>query len=150
MQTSMEFDLGHWRMVKRTDPRARELADRHYSRQSIGAAEFMGPGRAFVLLADGAVWGVNENLDANGVMRWRCTIFRNESRVLSSTLIKEATARTIEYWVRRFKKLPDQPLTTEVNSERVRPKRDPGYCFLMAGWVHHATTQRGLTVLRAP
>jgi hypothetical protein len=36
---------GFWQRVRRTDPRARRLADRHYSRQTPGAAEFMASGR---------------------------------------------------------------------------------------------------------
>lgn len=40
---------GYWRKVKRTDPRARALADRHYSRQTVGAAGFMASGRVLVL-----------------------------------------------------------------------------------------------------
>lgn len=52
-----------WRRVKRCDVAAREMADRHYSRQTPGAQEFMPPGRTFVMLTpdDRAVWGVIEN-----------------------------------------------------------------------------------------
>lgn len=52
-----------WRRVKRCDVAARELADRHYSRQTPGAQDFMPPGRTFVMLTpdDRAVWGVVEN-----------------------------------------------------------------------------------------
>lgn len=40
------FDMGGlWHQVRRCDPRARVLADRHYSRQTPGAAEFMVSGR---------------------------------------------------------------------------------------------------------
>lgn len=68
------FD-GHWRQVRRDDARARELADRHYSRQTPGAKDFMASGRTLVLLADRAVWGAIENLDPAGSRRWRVSIF---------------------------------------------------------------------------
>jgi hypothetical protein len=50
---------GYWRRVDRCDVRARVLADRHYSRQTPGALNFMANGRTLVLLtADcAAVWG---------------------------------------------------------------------------------------------
>jgi len=47
-----------WRRSWRADPRARILADRHYNRQSIGADNFVPPGRCFVLRTEdsSAVW----------------------------------------------------------------------------------------------
>lgn len=41
-----------WRLSWRADPRARPLADRHYNRQRIGAAQFVPPGRCLVLPED--------------------------------------------------------------------------------------------------
>lgn len=142
---------GRWHKVKRTDPRARALADRHYSRQTVGARDFMASGKTFVLLTDcaRAVWGVIENLDPVGNRRWRCSIFRNEGAGLSSDLIKEATARTYEYWRRRHGGLPAVPLTTEVDPGKTRSKRDPGRCFIRAGWRRRGVV-RGLVVLEAP
>lgn len=142
---------GHWVRVKRTNREARDLADRHYSRQTPGAREFMGNGRTFVLLSlDGcAVWGVIENQDPAGARRWRCSIFRNEGPVLSSTLIAEATTLTYQHWRRRYHGLPPVPLQTEVDPRRVRAKRDPGRCFLRAGW-RVVDERRGLVVLEAP
>lgn len=144
---------GYWSRVRRTDRRARALADRHYSRQTPGAAEFMASGRVLVMLAElsgaFAVWGAIENLDPAGNRRWRCSIFRNETLVLSSALIEEATERTYAFWLRHYSGLPAVPLTTEVDPSRVLHKRDPGRCFIKAGWrvVRHA---RGLVVLEAP
>jgi hypothetical protein len=142
---------GYWHPVRRTDARARRLADRHYSRQTPGAREFMSSGRTLVMLAcDGdAVWGAIENLDPAGGRRFRCAIFRNESLILSSVLVREATERTYAHWRRRYHGLPGVPLTTEVDPERVVRKRDPGRCFIRAGWrvIDH---RRGLVVLEAP
>lgn len=142
---------GYWTKVARCDSRARALADRHYSRQTLGAAGFMPSGRVLVLLAAGgdAVWGVCENLDPVGNRRFRCTIFRNESLVLSSVLIVEATERTYRFWRRRYHGLPSVPLTTEVDPARTLKKRDPGRCFRKAGWSDVGVV-RGLWVLQAP
>lgn len=139
-----------WFAVTKYDRRAAALADRHYSRQSIGDAQFMPPGETLVLLHEGgaglAVWGVCSNLDPAGSPRWRCTIFRNESGDLSSLLIQEATYLTRLVWAGRE---PPVPLTTEVDPRRVRRKRDPGRCFLRAGW-RRVGVRRGLVVLEAP
>jgi hypothetical protein len=116
-----------WREVKRCDPAAREIADRHYSRQTPGAQEFMPPGETLVLYVPGAVWGSSRNIFL-GRVRLRCCIFRNETKLLSSTLIARATALTYRRW-------PSERLTTEVKLESVRSKRDPGYAFRCAGWV---------------
>lgn len=47
-----------WRMSWRADPKTRALADRHYNRQKIGAAQFVPPGACLVLkTVDGsAAW----------------------------------------------------------------------------------------------
>ncbi len=57
-----------WALVSVCDPRARALADRHYSRQRVGARDFVPPGRRLVLLtADSlAAWAVVANLDPRG------------------------------------------------------------------------------------
>lgn len=142
---------GHWRAVKRTDPRARALADRHYSRQTHGAPEFMASGRTLVMLTDDAlaVWGAIENMDPVGGVRWRVSIFRNESDVRSSDLVLEATSRTFAYWNRHYRGLPNVPLRTEVDPRKTRAKRDPGRCFLRTGW-RRVGVVRGLVVLEAP
>lgn len=128
LSVTFELALGlppqRWRHVARNDSLCRELVDGvgleapHYSRQSVGAADFMGSGKTFVLRADfawnspwheryvdsRAVWGVIENFDGSrdGTRRFRCSIFRNETPWLSSELIREATALTYERWARRF------------------------------------------------
>lgn len=150
-------DAGTWWAVKRRDPRALALADRHYSRQTPGAVEFMAPGRTLVMLTldARAVWGAIENLDGAGVRRWRVSIFRNEGAARSSDLIREATDRTIAYWLHHYRRLPPAPLRTEVDPSRVRPKRDPGRCFARAGWREVGATRAGhgraaLLVFEAP
>lgn len=128
--------LGPWLRVSKADPRAAALADRHYSRQSPGDPQFMPPAKTLVLLTPcaRAVWGVALNLDPTGELRWRCTIFRNEGAGRSSDLIVAATEATYRLWRRRYHQLPSVRLTTEVDPAKVRHKRDPGRCFLRAGW----------------
>lgn len=150
IQTSPWIHASDWCLVKRCDPSARALADRHYSRQTPGAVDFMPPGRTFVLMTRDrtAVWGAVENLDPAGNRRWRVSIFRNEGPALSSYLVRTATLLTLGRWHRRWGP-PSIPLTTEVDPSKVRPKRDPGWCFLRAGW-RRVGVVRGLVVLEAP
>lgn len=142
-----------WTPTTKGDARACALADRHYSRQTRGGRQFMPPGKTLVLLTSDAraVWGVCWNKDPRGGKQFRCTIFRNESAMLSSTLIVEATTLS-QAWARS--KGITEPLRTTVDPKRVRRKRDPGRCFLRAGWrvVGHAKghRHRNAIVLEAP
>lgn len=141
---TLALDLGDryelWRHVPVEFPPARELADRHYSRQTPGADGILPGGWRFLFWHDGgAVWGVCRNRFRKR-WRWRNTIFRNESATLSSELIRAATRLTYEVWERRYKALPPERLTTEINIEATRRRRSrhhaPGHCYLMAGWEH--------------
>lgn len=150
-----------WRQVKRNDSRARELADRHYSRQTPGAVDFMASGRTFVLLAEfssrepkangtEATWGAIENLDPAGGRHFRVSIFRNETPWISSYLVRSATTLTQQRWRRKFWWDGVPPLRTEVDAEKTRRKRDPGRCFRKAGWHVVGLSSKGLVVLGAP
>jgi hypothetical protein len=126
-----------WHVVERCHPWGRALADSHYSRQTPGARDFMGDGQTLVLVTlDGlATWGAIENrAPVTGELRWRCAIFSNRGPHLSSTLIREATEKTRDYWRRHYGGEPAAPLRTEVDPTAVRHKRDPGRCFKKAGW----------------
>jgi hypothetical protein len=122
------------------------MADKHYSRQAIGAPNMMPPGRTLVLRtpeAD-AVWGTGwpfaEYVKHAWAGAWMCTMFRNESLHLSSALIREAVSATRWVW-------PDVPalgMVTFVDSSKVRRKRDPGRCFLRAGFELVGMTMGGL------
>ena len=79
---------------------------------------------------------------------WVCSIFRNETggRVLSSDLIREAVAATRWIW-------PDVPplgIVSFVDATKVRRKRDPGRCFVRAGWrrLDQRTKDLGLIALQ--
>lgn len=135
-----------WRVSDRADPEAVSLADRHYSRQKPGTPQFVPPGRCVVLslLGGDAVWVTSwpfaEYVHHAWAGAWGNPIFRNESRFLSSTLIREAIAATRHFW-------PDPPplgLVTFVDAKKVRHKRDPGRCYLRAGFRRVGTTKGGL------
>ena len=89
-----------WHLSHRCDTPARLIADRHYNRQSIGAANFVPPGRCLVLKTDPAdaiwvtSWPFAEYVRHAWAGAWVCSAFRNEGQVLSSTLITQAVAAT--------------------------------------------------------
>lgn len=139
----------NWSLSNSHDPRGCALADRHYSRKKPGSNQFAPPGRRIVLLKDpDAVWCTSWPYadlvahDYPGAML--CTIFRNESDVLSSLLVREALAAT--RW--KYPDLPELGIVTFVNASKVRRKRDPGRCFLRAGFERQPDSRRGLVVLQ--
>ena len=58
-------------------------------------------------------------------------MFRNEGAGLSSELIVEAVAAP-RFWC---PEVPEQGMVTFVNTEAVKNKRNPGYCYKRAGFV---------------
>ena len=87
--------------VKRTDVESRLLADRHYSRQTPGAREFMGNGRTLVLrdAAGTVVFGwLYPKASMHVIDAVWCSIFRNEGPQRSSDLILEAELCALARW----------------------------------------------------
>jgi hypothetical protein len=66
-----------------------------------------------------------------------CTLFRNESGILSSLLIEQAAACLL-CWDRAVDTEWPDGMITGVNSKATAGRRskhcDPGYCYRMAGW----------------
>ena len=77
-------------------------------------------------------------------------VVESQTSLLSSDLVREATALTIDRWKRVFSWAGSPPLTTEVDPAKTRRKRDPGRCFRKAGWTVIDEDRRGLVVLQAP
>lgn len=135
-QRAFAFDDATWSVVGKSDAGACALADRHYSRRTVGSPQFMPPGQTLVLVTPqrDAVFGwwrphPDAGLKAmNGLNGWTCTIFRNESGRQSSAMILDAEAELLA----RHDCGPDG-LITYVWDRRVRSV-NPGYCFKMAGW----------------
>jgi hypothetical protein len=74
---------------------------------------------------------------------WVNSMFRNESRELSSELITEAVAATRSFWTP-----PDIGLITFVDPTKVRRKRDFGRCYRKAGFKEVGKTKGGLIALQ--
>lgn len=113
------------------DPELARLADRHYSRQKVGTPQFMPPGKTLVirdhlgLIVFGWLWQRPEYRDDRQV-GFCCSIFRNESSILSSTIIVRCVEMVIARWgVNRC--------FTYIDPSRI-VSANPGYCFKVAGW----------------
>ena len=140
----------YWHISHRADPRAVALADRHYNRQKIGTPQFVPPGRCLVLLNEDASalwvtsWPFAEYVRHAWAGAWVCSLFRNESAVLSSELIRQAVAATRWY----YGAAPALGFITFVDADKTRRKRDPGRCYRKAGWAHVGYTAGGLVALQ--
>jgi hypothetical protein len=132
-----------WERAHRYTPAGVALADRHYSRRTPGSPQFVPPGRNVVLVTPcgRAVWASTAPMFATHAWpgAWVCSIFRNEGAGLSSELIREAVAAT--RW--RWSEVPEHGMITFVDPAKVRRKRDPGRCFLRAGFQRVGATQGG-------
>jgi hypothetical protein len=127
--------MPYWKEVSKCDAQAREIARPHYSRAKPDSQELGPPGQKIVLVGeDGkALWGSHRPAPWAGVKRMdgfeghSCFIFRNCGGPLSSLLIKEAVGFTAKRW-------GVAPFITYVAMDKVRRKRDPGRCFIRAGF----------------
>ena len=137
-----------WSLSHHRDPASALIADRHYSRQTPGSDQFMPPGRKLVLSRADAVWGTSWPFAQYVRHQWAgamlCCLFRNEGECLSSSLIRDALAAT--RW--RYPELPALGMVTFINAAKVRHKRDPGRCFLRAGFIRCGETKGGLIALQ--
>lgn len=148
-----------WHVSYRASRSAAALADRHYNRQQIGSPQFVPPGRCLVLVtpAVDAVWVTSwplaEYTHHAWPGAWVNSLFRREphSPYLASDLIRAAVAATRWYWP----DVPELGLVTFVDASKVRHKRDPGRCYLRAGFSYvrdgqgrQVLTKGGLVVLR--
>ena len=122
-----------------------ELYERHYSayRYVDGRKRtlFGGPGEKVVLRTKTGnacfVW--RKFIDDSGQQGINCAVFRNESGHLSSNLIRQADAIADCLW-------PHSRHYTYVDPDKVASK-NPGFCFLVAGWRRCGRTKGGLMIL---
>jgi len=149
--------VGCWLEVKDGNTAARTIFGRHYTYRPVrnqislfpsknrNFALFVGPGEKVVLITP----------DERAIFAWRkfrsmdpeqtgvnCSVFRNEGSTVarSSDLIRAADLIAWERW-------PGERLYTYVDPKRTRHKRDPGRCFLRAGWRHYGWSKSGLRIL---
>lgn len=134
-----------WWVTKDGDHDCLELYERHYSAYKYADGRkrllFVGPGEKLVLRTESAdaffVW--RRFIDDSGQQGVNCAAFRNESQHLSSELIRQADAIADEVWACRRH-------YTYVDSQKVA-SRNPGFCFLAAGWRRCGNTKGGLLIL---
>lgn len=132
-----------WQLAHRAHKGALAIADRHYNRQKPGTPQFVPPGRCVVLFAGAAVWVTSwpfaEYVKHRWAGAWVNSCFRNEGAGLSSDLIRQAVAATRSIW-----EPPELGIVTFVDADKVKHKRDPGRCYLRAGWKRVGETKGGL------
>lgn len=143
----------------------------HYSRRTPGSKTFTGVGQEIVLVTEcgRAVWAcirqktpmavgsgrsrhrkddATKQTDMKARYLWRNSMFRNLGAGLSSDLIRAALEMTYVEWAKRYGSLPAERLRTEVDLAAVK-SRNPGYCYVMAGW-ERGERKRGKLFLYAP
>lgn len=136
-----------WRLSHRADPCALVIADAHYNRQKAGSPQFVPPGRCVVLLADRALWVTSwpfaQYVKHAWAGAWVNSLFRRESGPLASEMIREAIAATRSIW-----EPPPLGIVTFVDADKTRRKRDPGRCYVRAGFERVGLTKGGLIALQ--
>ena len=137
-----------WIEVKDGNDTLRDIFSNHYSADSrlrdgsiLRGSELLivGPGEKLLLVtpcARAAFGWRREKFRMDGQVGVNCAFFRNEGAGRASDLIREAAAIAWERW-------PGERLYTFVDPGKVRHKRDPGRCFLRAGWRHVGWTKGG-------
>lgn len=119
------------------DPECAALADRHYSRRTLGGRQFAYAGKKLILRnAEGSallVWiHPRPEYRQDGRRGYYLQIFRNESKRRASEILLEAERIVFERW-------GPNHLFTFVDPRKTRAifrhgRRVVGFCFLKAGW----------------
>lgn len=136
-----------WEKTWKANPALLALANRHYSRRYPGTPLFTPPGETICLITSDQQAGWVTLRQKHGPLagEWINCFFRNENReLLSSSLIRDAIALTIQEWG----PLPDTGILTFVDCCKVRRKRDFGRCYLKAGFKYDGVSTKGLLRLR--
>lgn len=142
----------HWWLTKDGDRTAYRFFRKHYSAKKNAkpkTKQFVGPGESIVL----------RTLDCSALFVWRkfidgcidertcepqaginCAVFRNESGYLSSELVRQADAIADRGWT-------DRRHYTYVDPTELSRAKNPGWCFLCAGWRRCGRTKSGLLIL---
>jgi len=135
-----------WWLTKDGDKDCLGLYEKHYScyqyKDGRERKLFVGPGEKIVLRTKTAdamfVW--RRFIDGSGECGINCAIFRNESHIQSSELIRQADAIADRIWscCRHY---------TYVSAAAIR-STNPGFCFIKAGWKRlNRRTKGGLVIL---
>lgn len=140
-------ELGLWLPVTNRDARAKAIFKRHYSyhpwrpetRGKLTNISPAGENQTLLTVTEDALYVWHREFHRHdGQTGINCSVFRNESQHRSSDLIREACALAWQRW-------PGQRLFTFVDPKSVA-SRNPGYCFMMAGWTRCGRTKKGLLI----
>lgn len=140
-----------WVVSHKADKDGVRLLRNHYSRRNPDSPQFMPPGETLVLVTEcrQAVFGWWRP-DPRGGMKmmsgydgWVCSVFHNESSIMSSELILAAEAVLHERSASGLTRGPCGPdgLLTYVERRKVQSP-NPGYCFKRAGWEKVGTCKK--------
>jgi len=144
-----------WRKSWRADPDARALADRHYNRQKIGAAQFVPPGSCcvFITPCKRAFWVTSapfaQYVKHAWAGSWVCSAFRNEGAGRCSDLIRSAVACSLGH----YGEVPPLGMVTFVDRSKVKPTKVRGkdvwgWTYRKAGFSEVGETKGGLLALK--
>lgn len=134
-----------WWLTKDGDGACLRMYERHYSAYKYKDGRvrklFIGPGEKIVLrtYSGDAFFVWRKFIDASLQEGVNCSAFRNESKTKSSDLIRQADAIADFVW-------PGKRHYTYVDASKVR-SRNPGYCYIAAGWNRCGMTKSGLLIL---
>lgn len=123
------------------------LADRHYSRRTVGARQFLYSGRKLVLRDAGGTilfgWLFPDpTMRMDGQRGYNCAIFHNESARKASDILLEAEQAAFEKWgPNRLYTYIDPAKTKTITALRDYPRmgirqgeRIVGFSYRKAGW----------------
>lgn len=139
--------MATWIVGQDGEVELRAFYEKHYSayryKDGRKPAKFVGPGEYIVLTTPKRdalfVWRKFKDDIEPPQAGICCAIFRNESPHLSSDLCREADAIADFCW-------PGQRHYTTVRAQAVR-SRNPGWCFICAGWSRVGISKGGLVIL---
>lgn len=145
-------DDSPWIPIRDGNATARAIFHRHYSRYVYAdgriPSKIIGPGEYMLLITQDALalFAWRKFMSADGQQGVNCSIFRNEGTTAgrSSDLIRAAMDLCRLRWP------ADNRMFTYINPGKVRRKRDPGRCFIKAGWRRCGVTKtRKLLIFEA-
>jgi len=142
-----------WHQSNRADPKAREIADRHYNRQKPGTPQFVPPGRCCVFYAENesgkafwvTIYPFAKYVKHEWAGAWMCSAFRNEGAGIASDMIRDAVAATRAF----FGDPPPLGMITFIDTTKVRPtmrhgRETWGLTYEKAGFRLIGKTKKGL------
>lgn len=144
-QLRLALGTAPWVRANRADLDANAIYRRHYSAKQKDSRQFVGPGEYVALVTPPLdalfVWRKFKDDTVPKQRGISCSVFRNESRQLSSALILAAEPFARAHWPRakRWYTFVDPGQIRSVN---------PGCCFIKAGWRRCGKAKGGLIILQ--